>query len=69
MTAQIPDLFLHNGVEYSLAGISEGALFEPSLFGLEPVANCTVCWRGASSASCTCTWASIPPGNAKRLSS
>jgi hypothetical protein len=46
MTAQIPDLFLQNGVEYSLAGISEGALFEPSMFGLEPVANCSACWRG-----------------------
>ena len=46
MTAQIPDLFLYNEVEYNLAGISEGTLFEPSLLGLEPVANCTACWRG-----------------------
>jgi len=46
MTAQIPDLFLCKGFEYSLAGISEGALFGPSMFGLEPVANCSACWRG-----------------------
>jgi hypothetical protein len=46
MTAQIPDLFLYKGVGYSLSGISEGALFEPSMFGLEPVASCSACWRG-----------------------
>ena len=46
MTAQIPDLCLYDDVEYSLAGISDGTLFDPSLLGLEPVSNCTACWRG-----------------------
>jgi hypothetical protein len=46
MTAQFNDLFRFGGSEYALAGISEGKLFEPSLLDLQPVANCTACWRG-----------------------
>ncbi|WP_298865966.1 hypothetical protein [uncultured Gimesia sp.] len=46
MTAQIDDLFRHNGINFSLSGISEGKLFEPSLFGLNPKGTCSACWRG-----------------------
>ena len=46
MTAQIDDTFNYRGREYSVAGISEGELFDPSLLGLEPVGTCTACYRG-----------------------
>lgn len=46
MTAQISDEFNYGGVRFSLAGISEGELFDPSLLDLKPVAGCTACWRG-----------------------
>ena len=46
MTAQMPDLFRHEGVDYDLAGISAGGLFNPSQFGLKPEGTCTACWRG-----------------------
>lgn len=46
MTAQINDLFHLDGVDYSLAGISEGKLFDPSLLGIKPMATCTACYRG-----------------------
>lgn len=46
MTAQIDDKFHLDGVDYSLAGISEGELFDPSLLGIRPVGTCTACWRG-----------------------
>ncbi|MCH9655830.1 MAG: hypothetical protein K0U86_14535 [Planctomycetes bacterium] len=46
MTAQINDSFRHNDTEFSLSGISEGELFEPSLLDLNPAGTCTACWRG-----------------------
>lgn len=46
MTAQIDDLFRHNGTDYSVSGISEGELFDPGLLDLKPVGTCTACWRG-----------------------
>jgi hypothetical protein len=46
MTAQINDRFRYRKHEYSVAGISEGELFDPSLLDLEPVGTCTACWRG-----------------------
>ncbi len=46
MTAQINDLFRHRATEFSLAGISEGELFDPSILGLEPAMASTACWRG-----------------------
>lgn len=46
MTAQMNDIFRHNGEEYSIAGISEGDLFDPELLDLKPVATCTACYRG-----------------------
>src|SRR5436190_13461316 len=46
MTAQINDSFRYRGAEYSLAGISEGELFDISLLDLEPAAASTACWRG-----------------------
>jgi len=46
MTAQIDDIFKYNGVDYAVAGISDGELFNPSLLGLKPFSNCTACWRG-----------------------
>jgi hypothetical protein len=46
MTAQISDSFLYRGQEYAIAGISEGELFEPKLFGMTPTHTSTACWRG-----------------------
>ena len=38
--------FRYGNAEYSLAGISEGELFEISLLDIEPTATCTACWPG-----------------------
>ncbi len=46
MTLQIPDLFLYNGAEYHVAGISEETLFEPASVGLSPAWATTACYRG-----------------------
>lgn len=46
MTAQIDDRFVFRGRDYSVAGISEGFLFDPFVLGLHPVGTCTACWRG-----------------------
>jgi hypothetical protein len=46
VTAQIQDTFHHRNREYSLVGISEGELFDPSLLGMKPVGLCSACWRG-----------------------
>ncbi|KPL12677.1 hypothetical protein AMJ74_06400 [candidate division WOR_3 bacterium SM1_77] len=46
MTAQIDDIFRYNDTDYSVVGISEGELFEPSALDLRPVGTCTACWRG-----------------------
>lgn len=46
MTAQINDMFRYRGVEYSVAGISEGELFDPAMLDLKPAAASTACWRG-----------------------
>jgi hypothetical protein len=39
-------MFRYSGKELSVAGISEGELFEPSLLDLRPAGTCTACWRG-----------------------
>ncbi len=46
MTAQIDDVFRHNGTDFSVTGISEGELFDPSLLDLKPAGTCSACWRG-----------------------
>src|SRR5262245_18115321 len=46
MTAQINDTFRYRKKEYSLAGISEGELFDISVLGLKPSMASTACWRG-----------------------
>lgn len=46
LTAQIPDLFRYQGQDFSIAGISEGELFNPDSLDLKPVGVCTACWRG-----------------------
>lgn len=46
MTAQINDIFRCRKHDYSVAGISEGELFEPSLLDLKPAGTCSACWRG-----------------------
>lgn len=46
MTAQIDDSFRYRQREYSVAGISEGELFDPSLLDLKPAGTCSACWRG-----------------------
>ncbi len=46
MTAQIDDVFRYHETEYSIAGISEGELFDPTLLDLRPVGTCSACWRG-----------------------
>jgi hypothetical protein len=46
MTAQINDTFFYQGESYAVAGISEGDLFDPAAFGMEPTGTCSNCWRG-----------------------
>ena len=46
MTAQLDDRFLYKGTCYSVAGISEGELFDPEILSLKPESSCTACWRG-----------------------
>jgi len=46
MTAQINDRFRHHDTEYSVAGISEGELFDPAVLDLNPAMASTACWRG-----------------------
>ena len=46
MTAQINDRFLYHGREYSIAGISDGKLFDISDLGLNPFMASTACYRG-----------------------
>lgn len=47
MTVQIDDFFRHNGIEFSVSGISEGELFNPSRIDLKPSGVfCTACYRG-----------------------
>jgi hypothetical protein len=46
MTAQINDLFIYKGEEFSIAGISEEELFVPQSVGLNPSMASTACWRG-----------------------
>ncbi|MCB9925533.1 MAG: hypothetical protein H6822_25510 [Planctomycetaceae bacterium] len=46
MTAQINDRFRHDGIEFSVAGISEGELFDPAVLDLKPSMASTACWRG-----------------------
>lgn len=46
MTAQISDVFEYQQRCLSIAGISEGSLFEPEAFGLDLGSNCSACWRG-----------------------
>ena len=46
MTAQFNDKFIFRGTKYSVAGISEGELFDPATLDLEPSRACTACYRG-----------------------
>lgn len=46
MTAQINDTFRHRKKTYSVAGISEGELFDISVLDLKPAMASTACWRG-----------------------
>jgi hypothetical protein len=46
MTAQINDTFRYRKKEYTLAGISEGELFDISFLDLKPSMASTACWRG-----------------------
>ena len=46
MTAQINDTFFYQDESYAVAGISEGALFDPAAFGMEPTGTSSRCWRG-----------------------
>jgi hypothetical protein len=46
MTAQINDTFRYRKKEYSLAGISEGELFDISVLDLKPSMASTACRRG-----------------------
>jgi hypothetical protein len=48
MTAQMNDSFRFQEHDYSIAGISEGELFDPTLLALAPGSGgvCTACYRG-----------------------
>ncbi len=54
MTAQIDDVFRYGDVESSLAGISEGVLFDPALFDMKPASVSTACWRGYQAVFALC---------------
>jgi hypothetical protein len=46
MTAQIDDLFKYKDTDFSIAGISQGELFDPGMLDLKPAGSCTACYRG-----------------------
>ncbi len=46
MTAQIHDRFRYQDATYSVSGISERKLLDPSQLDLEPASTQTACWRG-----------------------
>lgn len=46
MTAQVPDYVVMDGVEYAIAGVSGGGLFDPFALGILPATIHTACWRG-----------------------
>lgn len=46
MTAQFTDTFIFRGDQYSLIGISGGALALPEQFGMEPEQFSSACYRG-----------------------
>lgn len=46
MTAQINDRFIYEGADFSVAGISEGELFDPAILDMKPAMASTACWRG-----------------------
>ena len=46
MTAQEPDYVVYRGTKYSLAGISDGALWSPESIGIQPSMWSSACWRG-----------------------
>ena len=46
MTAPINDMFRYRAKEYSIAGISEGELFDIAVLDLSPSMASTACWRG-----------------------
>jgi hypothetical protein len=46
MTAQIPDIVVFEGREYSIAGVKGSGLFHPADHGLFPRATSTANWRG-----------------------
>jgi hypothetical protein len=46
MTAQFSDLFRFHDVEYAVAEVHGGNLFEAASFGLFPIMASTACWRG-----------------------
>jgi hypothetical protein len=46
MTAQTNDIFVYDGAQWELAGISEGELFDPADLGAEQEAESSACWRG-----------------------
>jgi len=46
MTAQVPDLLLHEATEYCLLDTTAGAPFDPAAHGFSPVSTSTACHRG-----------------------
>ena len=46
MTGQIQDTFLYNGEKYELVAFKGGELITPQMYGMEPEALHTACWRG-----------------------
>ncbi|HEX9058807.1 MAG TPA: hypothetical protein VF941_01365 [Clostridia bacterium] len=46
MTVQIDDKFDYLNNEFSIIGIENGPLFEPSDYGFSPIALSSACWRG-----------------------
>jgi len=46
MTAQRPDSFILDNLEFSLVGINGSELFNPTQFGIHPIGLVSDCWRG-----------------------
>ena len=46
MTGQMADIFMLAGDLFSLVGMRGQELCKPDDFGINPLSNCTACWRG-----------------------
>jgi len=48
MTAQFSDIVKYKGIDYRIGGVDGEGLFDPSRYGMKPVAWCSACWHGCN---------------------